>query len=244
MAVFRDPFSKNEDSDVDLFYRTGVQALQSSNWSWANTCFRKAALQGHVSALFNLSIINGAGYVTPYDLDFAIDCFYKAAAAGHPAASGFMPYFEGAERGGLGTKNLAKFAESIQVEDGLNHIMMMCAARFYDVLCKKFGATNDVIAYELDAAVTSANPAILRFVKRTGVSSSFYAGGLNRLKSGSAADQITDGLNELHFGMKSSGMKDNMCLMARCTIVGHIILNSPYAAGSQPLKGVENFYRQ
>ena len=120
---------------------------------------------------------------------------------------------------------------------------MMCAGRLFDVLCKKFGATNDVIAYELDAAATSDDQAVLRFLRRTGIPSSFYEGGLNRLTPGSAADQITDGFNELYLGMKASGMTDEMCLMARCTLVGHIILKSPFGSRSQPLKGVYDFYR-
>ena len=32
---------------------------------------------------------------------------------------------------------------------------MICAARYYDVICRQNGATTDVIAYELEAAATS-----------------------------------------------------------------------------------------
>jgi hypothetical protein len=53
----------------------------------------------------------------------------------------------------------------------------------------------------------------------------------------------TSRLNELQVGMKKSGMADEMCLMARCTIAGHIIRKSPYGSRSQPLKGVYDFYR-
>lgn len=88
---------------------------------------------------------------------------------------------------------------------------MMCAGRFFDVLCKQDGARNDVIAYELDAVATGENSAALQFLRRTGIPPSFYEGGLNRLTRGSAGDQIRDGLNELHlgnelhFGMRTSG---------------------------------------
>lgn len=79
----------------------------------------------------------------------------------------------------------------------------------------QYGATNDVIAHELDAVATSENPATIQFLRRTGIPPS-SEGRLNRLTRGSAADQITDGLNELHLG-RTSGLADELCLMARCT---------------------------
>jgi TPR repeat protein len=244
MGLFQNPFFQSKDEKVEGFYTNGNLALQCNQYDLANSNFRKAAEGGHVSAFYNLALLNGCGYISPYDLDLAIDYFYKAASAGHPTASEKLQLLEAADRGGFGSHNLAKFAsETIPLQDGLNHLVMMCAGRFFDVLCKKYGATNDVIAYELDAAATSENPAVLRYLSRTGIPSSFYEGGLNRLTPGSVADQITSGLNELHVGMKKSGMADEMCLMARCTIAGHIIRKSPYGSHSQPLKGVYDFYR-
>ncbi|AOZ05895.1 hypothetical protein BKK80_08725 [Cupriavidus malaysiensis] len=119
---------------------------------------------------------------------------------------------------------------------------MMCAARLYDVLCTKYGAARDVIAYELDAASTSDNPAVLAFVDRTGIASSFFENGMNRLIAGSAADQITDGLNQLWFGMRKSGLTEEIALMGRCTIVGHLVSKSPYGSTARPLLGVHDFF--
>lgn len=241
MALFRNPFFRSKIDHIEDAFTNGVLALQANQYDLANRNFRKSAESGHVSALFNLALLNGCGHISPYDLDFAIDCFYKAAEAGHPVASEARWLLEGADRGGFGTQRLAKFAADTLPHHGLNHLVMMCAGRFFDVLCKKHDATDDMIAYELDAAAMSENPAVLRFLKRTGIPLSFYKGGLDRLTPGSAADQITDGLNELYVGMKSSGLPNEMCLMARCTIVGHIIRKSPYGARSLPLKGVHDF---
>lgn len=242
MALFRNPFFKSESVSVEDAYENGVMALHNDQFDLANRNFHTAAQGGHVSALFNLALLNGGGSISPYDLDFAIDCFYRAANAEHPTASKNRWLLEAADRGGLGTKNLAKLASEFVHLGGLNHLIMMCGARFFDVLCKKYGATNDVIAYELDAAATSDNQAIQRFLKRTGVSPSFYEGGLNRLSSGSAADQITDGLTELYMGLRAGGVTDELALMARCTVVGHIVLKSPYGSRSAPLKGIRDFY--
>lgn len=242
MALFNNPFFKSKNADVEDAYTNGVMALQNDQFDLADRNFRTAAQGGHVSALYNLALLYGGGSISPYDLDFAIDCFYKAANAGHPIASEKRWLLEAADRGGFGTQNLAKFASECGHLEGLNHLVMMCGARFFDVLCKKYGATNDVIAYELDAAATSDYPAIQRFLKRTNISPSFYEGGLNRLVSGSAADQITNGLTELYMGMKAGRVADELCLMARCTIVGHIVLKSPYGSRSAPLKSIKDFY--
>jgi len=242
MALFRNPFFRSKDEDAEDVYTNGVMALQNGQLDLANRNLLKAAQGGHISALYNLALLNGDGSISPYDLDFAIDCFYKAAAAGHPQASECRWLLEAADRGGLGVHNLAKLASEWDHQGGLNHLIMMAAARLFDVLCKKYGATNDVIAYELDAAATSDYLAIQRFLKRTGIQLSFYDGGLNRLTPGSAADQITDGLNELYMGMKTAGVADGLCLMARCTIVGHIIRRSAYGSRSAPLRGIRDFY--
>jgi hypothetical protein len=121
---------------------------------------------------------------------------------------------------------------------------MICAARFYDVICRKYGALTDVIAYELDAAATSDFDFVHSFINRTGIGKDFYEGGLNRLKPGSAADQITDGLNKLHIAMRHSGVSDKLAVMARCSIVGYIIAKSPYGGRSEPLRGIDTFFQK
>jgi hypothetical protein len=242
MPEFEKPFFTSASSDVESAYVSGVLALQRGDLNAASSQLAIAAKGGHVSALYNLSLLWGGGNVTPYDFDVAADCWYKAAAAGHPRAQSTLWHLEAADRGGYGADNLAKFAEEPNSSGMLAPSIMICAARFYDVVCRKYGATVDVIAYELDAAAASEFDFVHSFVGRTGIDSEFYEGGLDRLKAGSAADQITDGLNKLSIAMKRSGLSSKLVVMARCSIVGHIIAKSPYGDFSQPLRGVDTFF--
>jgi hypothetical protein len=242
MAEFQKPFYTSMSDDVESEYVAGVAALQTGDCSAASRHFGNAARDGHVSALFNLSLLWGGGSITPYDFDLAADCWYKAAEAGHPRAKALLWQLEAADRGGFGADNIANLAEEVNSGDSLVPSIMICAARFYDVICRKYGATVDVIAYELDAAATSDFRFIHSFINRTGIDTAFYDGGLNRLKPGSAADQITDGLNKLHVAMRRSGVSEQLAVMARCSIVGHIIAKSPYGDRSQPLRGVDTFF--
>lgn len=235
-------FFTSASAAVEDSYRAGVVALQGNDFNVACKHFVAAAGGGHVSAYYNLSLLLGGGYVSPYDIDLAADCWYKAAAGEHPAASKLLYQLEAADRGGFGTQNLAKIACGPDADGSLIPSLMICAARFFDVLSRKFGATVDVIAYELDAASMSDHAFIGKFIERTGIGRDFYQGGLNRLKAGSAADQITDGLNELTIAMRRGGVSEKLAIMARCTIVGHIISKSPYGERSQPLKGVDTFF--
>ncbi|MCR6658641.1 MAG: hypothetical protein NVV72_04585 [Asticcacaulis sp.] len=241
MIGFQNPFFKSKSKEAEGEYVAGVLALQKGDNSGASKHFGNAARQGHISAVYNLSLLWGGGSITPYDFDLAADCWYKAAEAGHPGAKSAIWQLEASDRGGFGGDNLAKFAE--ETNDGnLIPSIMICAARFYDVVCRKYGATVDVIAYELDAAATSDYDFVHSFIRRTGIDKSFYDGGLRRLKSGSAADQITDGLNKLHIAMTRSGISGNLALMARCSIVGYIIAKSTYGSRSQPLCGTDTFF--
>jgi hypothetical protein len=240
-AKFQNPFFKSTSEDVESEYVAGFVALQTGDCNAASRHFGNAARDGHVSALYNLSLLWGGGSVTPYDFDLAADCWYKAAEAGHPRAKATLWHLEAADRGGYGADNLAKFTEEAK-SDSLIPSIMICAARFYDVVCRKYGATVDVIAYELDGAATSDWDFVHSFIKRTGIDIGFYKGGLNRLNPGSAADQITDGLNKLSVAMRRSGVSDRLTVMARCSIVGHIIAKSPYGDRSQPLRGVDTFF--
>jgi hypothetical protein len=242
MAEFQKPFYTSMSDDVESEYVAGVAALQTGDCSAASRHFGNAARDGHVSALFNLSLLWGGGSITPYDFDLAADCWYKAAEAGHPRAKALLWQLEAADRGGFGADNIANLAEEVNSGDSLVPSIMICAARFYDVICRKYGATVDVIAYELDAAATSDFRFIHSFINRTGIDTAFYDGGLNRLKPGSAADQITDGLNKLHVAMRRSGVSEQLAVMARCSTVGHIIAKSPYGDRSQPLRGVDTFF--
>ncbi len=227
---------------VEADYVAGVVALQQGDFTSASRLFASAAGAGHVSALYNLSLIWGGGNVTPYDFDLAADCWYKAAEAGHPRAKSTLWHIEAADRGGYGADNLAKFVLQEEAGDMLVAPLMISAARFYDVICRKYGATVDVIAYELDAATKSDFSFVHAFIARTGIHADFYRGGLGRLKPGSAADQIVDGLNGLHVAMRQSGASEELAAMARCSIVGHVIAKSPYGDQSQLLLGVDQFF--
>jgi len=93
----------------------------------------------------NLYLMWGTGAVSPYDFDAAADCWYKAAALGHPKAKESLWLIEAADRGGFGTEILADFAEKQGSQNGLVAPVMICAARFFDVLCRKYGESDVVI---------------------------------------------------------------------------------------------------
>ena len=242
MTEFQSPFYRSESTAVEAEYSDGVTALQTGNYNAASKHFANAARDGHVSALFNLSLLWGGGRVTPYDFDLAADCWYKAAESGHPNAKSLLWQLEAADRGGFGADNLAKFTQEANAGNTLIPSIMICAARFYDVVSRKYGATVDLIAHELDAASKSDLDSVHSFINRTGIDERFYEGGASRLKSGSAADQIVDGLNKLHTAMRHSGVSDELAIMARCSIVGYIIEKSPYGDRAQPLRGVDTFF--
>lgn len=242
MALFQKSFFKSSNTFVENEYVNGVGCLKRGEWTAASRHLSLAAKGGHVSATYNLSLLWGSGRVTPYDFDAAADCWYKAAAMGHPAAKETLWLIEAADRGGFGSDNLARMTLQQGSQNGLVATIIVCAARFYDVICRKFGATNDVIAYELDGAATSDWHFIHSFINRTGIDKSFYGGGLNRLKEGSAADQVTDGLSGFSVAMREAGFDAETTAMARCSIVGYIILKSPYGEKSEPLFGLDKFF--
>lgn len=241
MRLFANPFFRSPSDDIEATYTAGVMGIQKGDFGTADRALRRAAAGGHVSALYNLAILHGNGLVSPWDPEFGIECFYKAADAGHPNASKGRWMMEGADRGGFGTDNLTRFASQMQPEGGLDAMIMLCACRFIEVLCRQHDATDAVIAYELDAASMSDDPAVLRYVERTGIPHRFYVGGLNRLVAGSAADQITDALNDFSVAMKGAGFDDRMMIVARCTIIGHLIRTSRHGSRAKPLLGVQQF---
>ncbi|MFJ5444889.1 hypothetical protein ACIKP9_01455 [Methylobacillus methanolivorans] len=242
MALFSNPFFKSKIKETEDDYSKGVWCLQNGNFYDADKFFRVAAASGHVSALYNLALINGGASISPYDIDFAISCFRKAGNNGHPQAKEFSTWIDKAEDTSFGTTALAIFAAQLPTEDAPNHLLMMVGCRLYSALCLQYGVTDSVIEYELDAASTSDHPYIHRFIERTGIKKSIYSGGLNRIQPGSADDQITDGLNNLFLGLKHSGHSDELGLMIRCTIVGYIISKSKHANGAARLLGVDKFF--
>lgn len=232
----------------EQLYQNGLAHLKSGDYGLASAKFSEAMELGHVSAQYNLSLLWGSGVVSPYDFDVAADCWYKAAAAGHERAKETLWLIEAADRGGFGFDNLAQMTlkqPAAQIQLGqvmLPGPLMICAARFTDVCCRKFGATMDVIAYELDGAASSDFPFVHAFIKRTGIDQSFYQGGLERLVENSAADQITDGLNAFSVALQQSGIPLRLAVMARCSIVGQVIRKSAFGDNAKALCGTDTFF--
>lgn len=242
MVLLDTPFYKDNDPDIESIFSNGVLCLSRNDFYGANAFFKLAAPSGHISAIYNLAILNANGSISPYDIDFAADCLYKAAAGGHPKAKTNLPWLEAADQAILGIDNLTVFISDLSMEPWLNYLLMIVSCRFYSALCKKYDIENEVIEYELDAASYSDNQFAQAFIRRTGISADNYKGGSNRLKAGSIADQITDGLNYLTIQLMRSGYSDERCLITRCTIVGYLISKSIYSDRSKPLLGSDAFF--
>lgn len=242
MAIFGKPFFESKSKDVEGAYSTGVFCLQNNDLYGANDYFKQAASEGHISALYNLSLINGGGSISPYNIDFAVECFRQAAAGGHPTAKEYSIWLDKADDTSFGTIALSMFASKLPLQNEPNHLLMMVGCRLYSALCERHGATDAVIKFELDAASGSDCDFVHNFINRTGISKSFYEGGFDSLETGSAADQITDGLFSLQDALKQSGNSDELRIMIGCTIVGYIISKSRHAANAKPMLGFDKFY--
>lgn len=242
VKIFQNSFFKSENEFIENLYLQGVRHLKANEHYAADKSLRAAAAGGHVSALYNLFILNGGGYISPYDIDLAADCFYKAAKAGHPSALKNLFMLEAADRAGFGTINLAHLAATISPRGGLSALLMVCACRFFYAISEVHGVTDAVIAYELNGASFSENHEVMSFIRRTGVPESFYSGPLSNLQEGEAADQITDGFNSLSFALQSAGNTPQICAMARCSILGYMISKSPQGRNSKPLLGLDKFF--
>lgn len=241
MSIFATPFFRSTNEAIEETYTQGVLAIQSADYVSADKLLRIAAKGGHVSALFNLGALHGAGLASPMDVAFAIDCLYKAAEAGHPKANELrVGFLEPADRGSYGTVNLVENARQVGI-GSMFFILMLNACRLIEVLCRQHEATDDVIAYELDGASQSAFPMVQRYLERTGMPRDFYRNGLSRLQAGSAADEITDVLNQFSVAMTGAGADQESVIFARCTIVGHLIRSSRYGSRSKPLLGKNEF---
>lgn len=242
MNLFNLPFFKSSVQKTEEIYTKGVIFLQNNDFYNANDQFKKASVEGHISATYNLALINGGGSISPYDIDFASYCFRQSAAGGHPNAKEFAFWLDKAEDTSYGTIALAMFASKSPADESPNHLLMMTGCLLYSALCQIHKVTDAVIEYELDAASYSEYSYVHNFIKRTGIKKSKYEGGLDRLEKGSAADQITDGLNNLYLALKHSGHSDDLCIMVRCTIVGYIISKSNYRDNAHVLLGVDKFF--
>lgn len=243
MQNFQNSFFKSDNETIENLYRKGVACLKTGDLVGASDYFLEARKGGHVSATFNLYQLLGSGAISPYDFDAAAECWYLAAEAGHPTAKATLWLIEAADRGGFGSDKLADLAQKQGARSGLVAPVMICAARFFDVVCRKFGAAREVIAYELDGASYSELPSVRAFLNRAGLDPAFYSGGLDRIGEGTAADLITDGLNQFSVAMLKAGHREELVAMARCSIVGYIILKSEYGENAQQLLGTDQFFR-
>jgi hypothetical protein len=242
MALFGKQFFKSSDARAEDAYKSVVLAVSAKKFQVAYDHFNRAAEGEHGSDCYNLFLLYGGGYLPTFDLDAAADNFYKAAAIGHPKAEQQLYMLEGADRAGFGMDNLAALTAG-PVETGfLPPILMVCACRFVSAVSIKHGATMDVIAYELDAASFSKDGYVQAFIRRMGIAPSFYRGGINRLVEGSAAYQITDGLNDFSLARSRSGMGSKLGKMTRRTVVGHLIKKSYVGENAAPLLGVQRFF--
>lgn len=244
LLISEKQFYKSKNKDAERLYEAGVCCLQTNDFYGANAYFKQAAEEyGHTSAYYNLALINGMGQISPYNVDFAVQCFRQAATRGHPKAKEFLFWLDKAEDTSFGTIGLSMWASKSLPQNEPNHILTMTGCRLYSTLCKQYNATDAIIQYELDALSNNNNFYIKEFIKRTGIKKEIYHGGLNRLVEGSAAEQISDGLNSLYVSLKKAGNSDSLCLMIRCTIVGYIISKSSHSVNARPLLGFDKFFQ-
>ena len=239
MALFSNPFSGNQGKTPEDDYSKGVLCLKANDFYGANDFFKSAARGGHVSALYDLGLINSMGRISPYEIDFAISCFHNAAAGGHAKAKDVVGWLNDKT---FDITKLSWLSSIYPAEGWPNIIVTMVGCRLYNALCIEHDVTDSVIDYELDAARFSEHSYIQNFINRTGISGSVYSGGLNRIQEGSVVDAITDGLNNLYVGLKGAGHSDQICLLTRCTIVGYIISKSRHARRAMPLLGTDKFF--
>jgi len=174
MKLFQRGFFKSKDDSTESLYEKGVRHLKANDFGAADTSLRAAAENGHVSALYNLFLLNGSGLISPYDFDFAATCLYESAKGEHPTAKENLFMLEAADRAGFGMDNLVGLVANMPPVAGLSAILMVCAARFFHAVSEAHVATADVIAYELRGASSSDDRGVLQFIDRTRVPDGFY----------------------------------------------------------------------
>lgn len=249
MALFKKPifsgvFSQSNNRSAQNKFEQGVLHLNMGDYSRARDLFTEADKTDHVSASYNLMLIHGAGYLSPYSIDLAALYYYKAVKLGHGRALKNVSLLEAADRGGFGADNLVTMLAGVDASnaDALPSEVMVYACRFFSVICEQHEATAHVVAYELDCASFSDMAAVHKFIQRTGVPKAFYEGGEHGLVEGSAADHITSSFNNLYAAMKHAGYSDELCILMRCTIIGYIISKSSLGKGAKPLLGRDQFF--
>ena len=239
--LFGKQLFKGSSASAEDAYQAGSLALMREDFQAAKDLFAAAESEGHGSAIYNLFSLYGGGCLSPYDIDRAVHYWRKAAEQNHPEAKQQLFMLENAERGEFGVQASVKHAGLPAAPGFLSPFLITSTCRSLVAACKRHAATVDVIAHELDAASSSEKPMVLAFIERTGVASEIYRGGMARLEEKSPADWVTDGLNDLFFAMRRNGVKEDLCIVARCTMVGYLILKSDLGSKSTPLLGVREF---
>jgi len=246
--LFGKQFFKGSSASAEEAYRMGSLVLARAyrtgsreDFQLAKDLYMAAEFEGHGSAIFNLFGMHGGGCLSTYDIDQAEHYWRKAAELNHPTAKQQLFMLEDANRGEFGVQASVKHAGLPAAPGFLSPLLITSACRSLVASCERHGATSDVIAYELDAASSSEKPMVLAFIERTGVACESYQGGMSRMEEKSPADWVTDGLNDLFVAMRRNGIDEDLCIVARCTMVGYLILKSDLGSKSSPLLGVREF---
>lgn len=246
--LFGKQFFKGSSASAEEVYRKGslvlARAYQTGSredFQLAKDLYMAAEFEGHGSAIYNLFGMHGGGCLSTYDIDQAEHYWRKAAELNHPIAKQQLFMLEDADHGEFGVQASVKYAGFPAAPGFLSPFLITSACRSLVAACERHGATSDVIAYELDAASSSEKPMVLAFIERTGVARESYQGGMSRVEEKSPADWVTDGLNDLFIAMRRNGIDEDLCILARCTMVGYLILKSDLGSESSPLLGVREF---
>lgn len=234
-------FFKGSSESLEDTYQAGSLALMREDFQTAKNLFVAAESEGHGSATYNLFVMYGEGCLSPYDIDQAVHYWRKAVEQDHPIAKRQSSMLGDADHGEFGVQNSVKYASLNAAPGFLNPLLITSACRSLVATCERHGVTSEVIAYELDAASSSEKPMVQAFIARTGIARQVYRGGMDRIEEKSPADWITDGLNDLFFAMRRNGVDEHLCIIARCTMVGYLILKSGFGSQSSPLLGVKEF---
>lgn len=242
MSIFKSKSSPVDGKSIEKVYQKGLISVRAHDLYVAADLFKQAADRGHIPSIYQLALAHGSGAISPYNVDFAVDNCYRAAQLGYPKAVEQAQLLAKADDTTFGTTALALFGSRLDGTETTPSMFMLASCRLYSALCERYDAFDEVINCEPDAASSSDHAFVRDFVERTAIPSSMYRNGIKHLQDGSAADQITDGLNQLYMGLKQSGYPDRICIFARCTIVGYVVSKSKHGHNAGELLGFDKFF--
>lgn len=241
MKIFRTVSTRSSENAREL-YNDGVKALQSCDHYEADELLRAAAEMKHPSALFNLSLLHGSGWISPYDIDFAAECLLKAAELGHAQAALEVPYIVASDQGSLGAIYLEDRALKTVPLNELNAFLMILACRYYKAVCDIHEATEEWLFWEFGVLSRMKSPHVQSFLSRIGVSASEVAPANFQLEAGSYVEAIATFSHQFFQAMKAAGNSDRSCILARCTLVGYVASHSEFEEFHHPLLGADTFF--